>query len=364
MNYNLDFDKQVLVFEGKKYASSELQIFKQDLLARENISEIHHDLLAFLQEWFDTKDYIEVRTSGSTGAPKIYHAKKKFMVQSAIRTCSALGLCAGDSVLLCMPLQFIGSKMIVVRALVAGLDLYCVQPSLHPMQDISFSPDFVSMTVQQAAVSLKDSKQRQALMKSRHLMLGGMAVMPELEKEFQDFPNTVWLTFGMTETLSHIALRKLNTKEKSPYFTPFSDVKLSLTQDECLIIDAPFVCEEVLVTKDRAELLEDNRFRILGRVDNVVNSGGIKIQIEEVEEKLAPYLNQVFQISAVRHEELGEQLVLLTEEACEDWKEKCKVLSKYERPRLHILLSKLPLTDSGKPDRHNAKILAQEYISK
>ena len=124
-------------------------------------------------------------------------------------------------------------------------------------------------------------------------------------------PNTVYSTYGMTETLSHIALRRLNGPEASPYYHPFPSVTLSLSPENTLVIDAPLVCDERLVTNDVARLLPDGSFAIIGRKDNIINSGGIKIQIEEVEERLRPYLDRPYAITAAPDPRLGEAVVLL-----------------------------------------------------
>ncbi len=361
-HYTLDIPKQSLTFEGKTYTKHTLASFKDHWLQENDTSPILSDLYNFLVQWFDDSACIDVCTSGSTGTPKVLHVKKRNMMESAKNTCSFLALPKGSSVLLCMPLQFIGAKMIVVRALVAGLDLYAVTPSLNPLKDMSFSPNFVAMTPQQTAHCIQDAKTRVTLENVQHLLLGGMAVMPKLEKELRTFPNHVWLGYGMTETLSHIALRKVNTKDASPFFTPFTNIDLSLSEQECLIINAPKLCDEILITNDRAILKKDGSFQILGRIDNVVNSGGIKIQLEEVEEKLSQLFSIPLQLSAIAHEELGEQLVLLTENPCDNWKELCAGLSKYHRPKAHIIVPKLPLTASGKPNRHTSRKLAQEYF--
>ncbi len=361
-DFIFDYNAQVFTFEGKAYSKETLDDFKHDILARANDDASLMHIYTFLQEWFNDSDTIEVQSSGSTGLCKVFQAQKKSMMESARRTCSFLSLKKGASVLLCMPLQFIGAKMIVVRALVAGLDLYCVPPSLYPMKDIDFSPDFVAMTPQQAACTLKHTTERKRLENVKHLILGGMAVMPKLEKELFHFPNAVWLTYGMAETLSHIALRRLNTKDASSFFTPFEGITVFLSDNECLCIDAPSICDTTLVTNDRAVVLDDGRFQILGRVDNVVNSGGIKIQIEEVEEKLSHALPMAFQLTSAPHDELGEQLVLLTETPCPDWKKLCLGLAKYQVPKAHILVRQLPLTGSGKPDRHTAKKIAHDYF--
>ncbi len=363
-NFKFNYSEQVFCFEGKKYRNNELLNFKQDLLARNSDDKSLFELLNFLEDWFSDSETIMLQTSGSTGDAKSIKAKKAQMMQSAKNTCSFFSLSEGQSVLLCMPLQFIGAKMIVVRALIAGLDLYVVPPSSNPMKDIDFSPHFVAMTPQQASECLKNDHDRERLQGIKHLLLGGMAVNETLQAKLDNFPNNVWLGYGMTETLSHIGLRRLNGTEKSEYYTPFKNVSISLSENDTVVIKAPAICDEILTTNDIAELLEDGRFKILGRADNIVNSGGIKIQIEEVENILAPYFDVEFQLSSIVHNELGHQLVILTDKICEDWKERClkagEKLSKHKTPKKHILVEKLPLTASGKPDRHNAKILADK----
>ncbi len=360
-NYIFDYAKQVFCFEGKKYLKDELDIFKQDILKRQQ-NKNFLELYDFLKIWFDESPDIEVKTSGSTGLPKIIKANKIKMMQSAKRTCSFLGLGKNSSVLLCMPLQFIGSKMLVVRALVAGLDLYLSPPSLNPLKDIGFAFDFVSMTPQQVAVSIKNDIEKKRLYAIKHLLLGGMAIMPDLEKGLEHFPNYVWHGYGMTETLSHIALRKVNGSDKSFYFTPLEGIEISLDHDERILIKAPSICDQIIFTNDRAEISEEGTFKILGRVDNIINSGGIKIQIEEIEQILSKSIPIPFLVSSVSHAELGEQVVLLTEIFLPDWKERCVDLPKYHIPKLQITIPKLPMTDSNKPDRQKAKILAQKYV--
>ena len=143
------------------------------------------------------------------------------------------------------------------------------------------------------------------------LIIGGGAIDAALEQEIRQMPNTVYSTYGMTETLSHVALRRLNGPEASPYYHPFPSVTLSLSPDNTLVIDAPLVCDERLVTNDVARLLPDGSFAIIGRKDNIINSGGIKIQIEEVEERLRPYLDLPYAITAAPDPRLGEAVVLL-----------------------------------------------------
>jgi len=344
--------------EGQRFSRE--QIFA---LAAKYGEEIGHraDLFRFLAEWFADSPTVCVQTSGSTGVPKLIEVEKIRMIQSACLTCSALGLRSGDKALLCMPLQFIGAKMLLVRALLADLDLYCVAPSVQPLRDLDTEFAFVPMTPQQAWGCLETPAGEARLRKVRHVLLGGTTVSAELQARLADFPHAVWSSYGMTETLSHIALRKLNGADASDYFTPFAGVELSLSDVDTLIIQAPLVCKDVLTTTDIAELLPDGRFLILGRADNVINSGGIKIQIEAIEAALLPHFSQAFQITALPDAQLGEQVVLLLDEAHPDWEAACSHLPQYWKPKQSILIPALPYTESGKPDRCQARVLAKVH---
>lgn len=322
----------------------------------------------FSAEWHDESDRILVHTSGSTGAPKPLWVEKRRMETSARMTCDFLGLREGDTALLCMPLDFIAGKMMAVRAWVRGLRLTAVEPSSHPLcgfigKEEGF--DFVAMVPYLVACSLQVEEEREQLRRIRHLIIGGGAVDEALERELCSFPNAVWSTYGMTETLSHVALRRLSGTEASDWYTPMEGVSVSLGDEECLRIDAPALCRETLQTNDIAVLHPDGRrFRILGRRDNVICSGGIKIQIEEVERLLRPHLNTPYLITRARENRLGETVVLLTESrdlalvesVCE------RVLPKYWKPRHFITVDEIPLTATGKPDRNGADKLASQSV--
>ena len=279
------------------------------------------ELNEFLAEWHNDNPRILVHTSGSTGKPKPLMVEKRRMLNSARITCDFLGLKPGDTALLCMPLDYIAGKMMVVRSLQRDLRLTTVRPSSHPLADDALpSFTFAAMVPMQVYNTLKVPCERERLMHIRHLIIGGGAISDELAQMIKPLPNTVWSTYGMTETLSHIALRRLNGPDASLWYTPFDGVGISLNADGCLVIDAPEVCAEPLVTNDIALLRTDDRtgktlFRIKGRKDNVVCSGGIKIQIEEVEETLRPHLSMPFMIVKKQDEMLGEKAILLTESA-------------------------------------------------
>ena len=353
----------------------------------------------FLSEWNNDSDRVLVHTSGSTGKPKPMMVEKKRMLNSARITCDFLGLKPGDSALLCMSLDYIAGKMVVVRSIERHLHLISVSPSGHPLKDINLKDangkdvngeiTFAAMVPMQVYNTLQVPEERERLTHIRHLIIGGGAIDASLEKELRSLPGNIaiWSTYGMTETLSHIALRRINGDEASEWYQPFDSVKISQTDEGCLVIDAPLVCAETLVTNDIVEIepyiynkvenheevenhdkVEKLRFRIKGRKDNVICSGGIKIQIEEVEALLKPHLEKPFMIAKKKDEKFGEIAVLLTED--EDLKKVeatiRRLLSgksddssksseskshKYWIPREYLHVDHLPLTETGKPKR-------------
>ena len=347
----------------------------------------------FYSEWNNDSDRVLVHTSGSTGKPKPMMVEKKRMLNSARITCDFLGLKPGDSALLCMSLDYIAGKMVVVRSIERHLHLISVSPSGHPLKDINLKDangkdvngeiTFAAMVPMQVYNTLQVPEERERLTHIRHLIIGGGAIDASLEKELRSLPGNIaiWSTYGMTETLSHIALRRINGAEASEWYQPFDSVKISQTDEGCLVIDAPLVCAETLVTNDIVEIesyiynkvekhekVEKLRFRIKGRKDNVICSGGIKIQIEEVEALLKPHLEKPFMIAKKKDEKFGEIAVLLTED--EDLKKVeatiRRLLSgksddsnksseskshKYWIPREFRYVEHLPLTETGKPKR-------------
>lgn len=335
----------------------------------------------FLQEWNSPSETLLVHTSGSTGKPKPMWVEKQRMLNSAHITCDFLGLRPGDSALLCMSLDYIAGKMMVVRSIERKLRLFSVKPSGHPLSDESLAKmvemdfDFVAMVPMQVYNSLQVPRERERLSRIKHLIIGGGAIDDALAAELRRLPGAVWSTYGMTETLSHIALRRLNGEEASEWYQPFDCVGVSLNGEGCLVIDAPLVCSEPLVTNDIAEIKQQEAssvashssdassslktssphvlFRIKGRKDNVICSGGIKIQIEEVENLLRQHLDAPFLLAKKKDEKFGEIAVLVTESGdLEGVEAICRqVLPKYWVPRQYLHFDQLPMTETGKPKR-------------
>ena len=316
----------------------------------------------FLSEWNNDSPFVHVQTSGSTGAPKPMLAEKRRMLASARITNDFLGLREGDVALLCMSLDYIAGKMMVVRSIERGLKLITVEPSGYPLNHSQLAIDdcqidFAAMVPLQVYNTLQVPEERKRLLQIRHLIIGGGAIDEALGAELKNFPNAVWSTYGMTETLSHIALRRLSGPEASDWYIPFPSVKVSLSDDGCLVIDAPEVCPGRLVTNDIAEISPQG-FRILGRKDNVICSGGIKIQIEEVESRLRPFLRVPYLISKRPDPKFGEVSVLLTEGSVDEARQICeRILPKYYLPRHYLHVDRIPLTETGKPARQQAALL-------
>ncbi|MGC9150192.1 MAG: AMP-binding protein [Microbacter sp.] len=361
---------QILLMEGIPFTKELALQWAAQRLSNDSISDSERTFLSFLQNWWDDSPTLTVQTSGSTGTPKLLTVEKERMMQSAMMTCRYLQLHPGNKALLCLPVDYIAGKMMVVRALVAGLDLYRVDPSTHPLQQIpEIKFDFAAMIPLQVFHSLHDPTEKERLAAIHHCIIGGAPLDATLERELAPMPNSFYLTYGMTETLSHIAMRHLNGKKASPFYEPFPKVHLSLSDEGTLIIQAPLVADQEVRTNDTARLLEDGRFEILGRKDNIINSGGLKFQPEQLEHKLRETLSFPFVITSVYDVVLGEKMVLLIEQPTSQQEaldvqalqQKIRAsLSGYEQPKAFYFCSQLPLTPNGKIDRIAAKKLIKQ----
>jgi O-succinylbenzoic acid--CoA ligase len=293
----------------------------------------------FLLDWFDSKPFIEMQTSGTTGAPKIISVSKQAMVESALATGDFFGLQPGNKALQCLPVKYVAGKMMLVRAMILGLDLEFVAPSSHPLELLEMDFDFVAMVPLQAQNSLTELK------RVKKMIVGGAAVSKNLEKQLLKLPAQVFETYGMTETITHIAARKLGEKA----FTVLPGVTISYDDRNCLVIHAARISDEVIVTNDIVELVNENQFIFIGRMDNVINSGGIKLIPEQIEEKLSQSMTHRFFIASKPDPELGEKVILVVEgETYDLGSDIYKDLDKYEKPKEVLFIPKFKETGSGK----------------
>jgi len=305
---------------------------------------IFQDVNQFISEWMNGNDEMMLQTSGSTGTPKPITVKKDWMKNSARLTGRTFGLKEGDSALLCMPMKYVAGKMMVVRALELELDLKVVEPCSNPLKNINEPINFAAMVPLQLENSLKD------LAKVKKLIVGGGQVNSKLEEKLQSVSTHVYETYGMTETLTHVAIKPLNGPSKSDVFRALDDIDFELDGRGCLVINAPKMNPKPVITNDFIDLVDEKSFRWLGRYDNIINSGGIKIIPEVVEAKLSSIVpNRRFFIAGKSDKSLGEKVVLVVEGKRMDIS--CKSLDKFEQPKEIHFIPEFVETKSGKIHR-------------
>ncbi len=346
-------------FNGLNYNATQLKVFARELAEKGDKYEV--SIGEFILQWLNDSDAVVVKTSGSTGKPKEVLLQKRYMVNSAIATGIFFKLGANTKALLCLPSMYIAGKMMLVRAMVLGWDLHVVAPEKDALTQYDNDYDFVAMVPYQVHHSIT------ALKKVNKLIIGGGTISKELEERLQDVSTEIFATYGMTETITHIAVRRINGVARSHNFTALPNVKFSLDDRGCLVIDAPDISEEQVITNDLATLISPSSFAWLGRVDNVINSGGIKISPEAIEKKLSEYMTLPFVITSEADEHLGERIILIIEniENIEkpNFSEAFSSLEKYERPKKIYTFSEFPYTETGKIRRKEVlKILLKNKI--
>ena len=343
-----------IMLNGSRVSANELIKHKKPRTDREA------EFTDFLKEWYSYKKFIEAKTSGSTGKPKTIRLQKEFVAASAQRTLHFFKLKKNDPILHCLPMQYIAGKLMVIRALLGELDLCLTEPST----DFAFLKNkkfrFAAMVPNQAVKILKAEAAPGELLKNmEQLLIGGSSIPASLEMALQKVSTACWSGYGMTETATHIALRKIKGSGADGWYHCLKNIRVCLSAEGCLQIYLPGLENRPLQTTDLAELKDEKTFRILGRIDNVIISGGIKFSPEHLEKKLEPFISAPFLISSLSHESLGQQLILVVEgkenkEANEKLKEICRQhLAKYEQPKQILLKHSLPRLSTGKPDRRN-----------
>ena len=259
----------------------------------------------FLMDWIRPNEIITLKTSGSTGKPKLIHYHKQAMVNSALATGDHFGVAIGDKALHCLNADFIAGKMMLVRAMILGLEIDLVPPQGNVLQASDKVYDFAAMVPLQVEQAFED------LDKVKTLLIGGAPCSVQLKEKLKQKSTHCYETYGMTETVTHIASRKINGN--SPLFSPLPGVKLSTDERGCMVIDVPYLTQEKVITNDLVSLKENQHFLLKGRIDNVINSGGIKVIPEEVEAKMAPYIAQPFFIGSREDSALGQKVLLFIE---------------------------------------------------
>ena len=317
----------------------------------------------FLMDWLNKDDFLYVKTSGSTGKPKNIKLNKQAMVNSAIATGDYFGLEPGDKALDCLPSHYIAGKMMLVRAMILGLELDIVEPSTHPMFDYAKTYKFCAMIPLQLKHVIKYTHNIHTI------IVGGSKITTPLLDMIRHQDSEFYETYGMTETITHVAARQLESKKAKHevYFKALPNIIFSQDDRNCLVIEAPHLLDEPVTTNDVVDLISDTSFDWLGRIDNVVNSGAVKLFPEQIEGKLQTIIDERFIVGSEPDDTLGEKLILVIEnprDSMRNFEKRIKYLKgirKFEIPKNIYFIDEFEETVNGKVQRKATikKALAQ-----
>jgi O-succinylbenzoic acid--CoA ligase len=343
-----------LTINGKHYKENELLSYCRNIISNSD-NEWEKDYCRFILEWLNDSDKVQAKTSGSTGVPKEIYLWKQKMINSANITGVFFNFEKGQNVLFCLSSNFIAGKMMIVRAFVWQLNLMPVAPDGHPLKNLNGKIDFAAMIPLQVKNSLVLEKR---LNQVKKLLIGGGTIDQNLENKLQKLKTNCFVGYGMTETVSHVAIRCLNGTNQSKYYKAMGKAQFSTDTRGCLKINTSDILDNTLITNDVVDLINETEFEWKGRFDNVVNSGGIKLFPEQIEKKLETILTQAFFVAGVPDDHLGQKLILVIE--CEDIDQNQKkeleqkiksLLDKYEQARKIFYISEFKRTPTGKIQR-------------
>jgi O-succinylbenzoic acid--CoA ligase len=330
-------------------------------IALDHLPPHEKSALTFCHEWNSGQDSFTIDTSGSTGAPKKIELRRGQMIASAQKTIKALGLREGMHSLVCLDTNYIAGRMMIVRSIIVSMDIIIAEPSSNPLKDLPPSPiDFAALVPYQLRTMIL-SPERERLDSIGRVILGGAPIDQDLLSEINELKVPCYATFGMTETLSHIALQKLNGVDAQDSFHVLDGIEITTDDRQCLVIKADYL-DETVVTNDIVELIGGRQFRWLGRFDNVINSGGVKVMPENVEKAVGNYMlsqqirNRFF-VTGLSHQQLGQQVVLVVEGMLTKIQEENLLkwlrdkLTRYEVPKQVLYGDKFTTTATQKVNR-------------
>jgi o-succinylbenzoate---CoA ligase len=326
-------------------------------------SDFEESTFSFIRSWLSGEMEFRQNTSGSTGLPKTISLHREQLITSANLTEEALQLRKGFHALVCLDTRYIAGKMMLVRSFVTGMRIIAVSPSANPLADVDSNQkiDFASFVPYQVQEIISSDKAFR-LNAIQTAIIGGAALDLVTKDGLQLFSCQFYATYGMTETVSHVALQKLNGKDASDFFHTLPGVEIKSDDRNCLIIKSP-VIQDVIHTNDIVELASEHTFRWVGRHDNVINSGGFKISPEILELEIEKFfqkaeIDRPFFITGLPDEKLGTRMVLVIEgeRLKGELIEKIKLMFKhsfkaYEIPKEILAVKSFFLTDTGKINR-------------
>ena len=349
--------KAFLHISDKSYSFDDIS---KKLIDLPSASEWQISVTSFLERWFSDTTSFEIPTSGSTGRPKLITVSKDDVKRSAEYTINFLGLKQGMSILHCLPLDFVAGKLMLVRSLIGDLNCYMIKPTVNPLLEFNHEVDFIAITPHQLHSILSNPISKERLNKIKVVIIGGSAINENDRKVINTMAPESFLTYGMTETLTHIAMSRLSGKVKSDDFKLIhSDFSIRVNDTGQLMIECPYKHTTMIESNDVVEITGHDSFILKGRVDNVINSGGIKIHPEEVESILSASMTRPFFIAGTANESLGEEATLFVESIDSDKVKKADLeellgqvkMNHLERPRKVIILPQFVYTDNGKINR-------------
>lgn len=304
-------------------------------------------IIDFIDDWLlRHKETFIAHTSGSTGTPKTITHARSAMIQSAQRTIHHLHLKKKANLLLAIPAATIGGKMMIVRAIVLQAKLICIKPSTKPLDETLLTNiAFAAFTPMQVFESMMQEKSKTQFSNIENVIIGGGQISESLENILKSLPNTIYETFGMTETVSHIALRQIVPKT-ARHFSALDGIKIKTDNDQRLIITMSD--QSNIITNDIVELINETQFKWLGRTDNIANTGGVKVNLLEIENKLRNSIDCPFFISKLADDKLGETVVIVMEQKDKKFNFDFQSLSKFEKPRKLLLVYVFKYTATNK----------------
>lgn len=347
----MNFDFPGIILNDILFPMEDIEEYCNDII-KTGIDEWERNIYKFLLDFIDDKDYVEQESSGTTGNPTLFKLPKTALIESAKRTVSVFDLKFGQKALLCLPIEYIAGKMMVVRSFVAGLNLFWEAPSSMPSLGKYGKLDFCAMVPLQVFNSFSNYE---FVKNIENLIIGGSELRPEIIARFREIDNNTYETYGMAETCSHVAIRKISGTNPDEYYKAIPGVKFDTDERSCLVIEADYL-SEIIKTNDVVELVNDTQFIWKGRYDNLINTGGIKVKPEELEAEIAQVIDIDFAIVGIADEELGQVIVFVAESekdinqpeimnAIKD------IVPKHHLPRKFYTMKELPRNNAFKVDR-------------
>ncbi|MDQ2773057.1 MAG: AMP-binding protein [Bacteroidota bacterium] len=351
-----------LLLNGREYAYAAIREYPPQLDAPVNGYEAR--VLDFVRQWLNGTQEFVLHTSGSTGTPSAITLRRRQLEASARRTADFFDLGPGDRALVCLNCEYIGGLMMLVRGLERNVHLTIVEPHADPFADVAAEAefDFAAFVPLQLKAALAAGRAPR-LDKMKAFLIGGAPADAALTLELQPLKAAAWLTYGMTETCSHVALRRLNGPAASSSFRVLPGIAAAQDERGCLTLRGDVTDDQLIVTNDVVRLLDGHTFEWLGRADFVINSGGVKVPAEKVELVLDVALAEIGAsrrcfVAGQPDARLGQAVTAFIEgEALKDAQETrlksllAERLGRYEQPRQLRYVPAFAATPNGKLDR-------------